>query len=147
MQQVSPLRLNVLRATYLLIALGMGSQIWPLILRNDGDVEHMRGVVWSMLGGLTLLAAILGLRHPLKMLPLLLFELGWKAVWVLSFGVPLWWAGRLDGEAAETLQACLFGVVLVPLVVPWGYVWRQYLAAPGEAWLGSRRAPEAAHPA
>jgi hypothetical protein len=134
MQEVSTLRLNVLRGTYLLIALAMGLQIWPLILRHSTDVEHMRGVVWSMLGALTLLSALLGLRYPLKVLPLLFFELAWKTVWVLSFGLPLWSAGRLDAGTAESLQACLLGVVLLPLVIPWGYVRRHYVATPGDPW-------------
>jgi hypothetical protein len=134
MQEVSTLRLAVLRGAYLLIALAMGLQIWPLILRHPVGVEHMMGVVRSMLGALTLLCALFGLRYPLKMLPLLFFELAWKAIWVLSFGLPLWSAGRLDAGTAESLQACLFGVVLVPLVMPWGYVWKHYLAAPGDPW-------------
>src|SRR5688500_7875792 len=96
MGEVSTLRLNVLRATYLLIMVGMGLQFGPLILRHPVDVEHMRGVVWSMLGAITLLSALLGIRYPLKMLPLLFVELVWKTIWVLSFGLPLWSAGRLD---------------------------------------------------
>ena len=35
MPEVSTLRLNVLRATYALIAVGMGSLIWPLILGSS----------------------------------------------------------------------------------------------------------------
>jgi len=134
MQEVSTPRLYALRGTYLLIALAMGLQIWPLILRHPVDVEHMKGVVRAMLGALTLLCALFGLRYPLKMLPLLIFELAWKAIWVLSFGLPLWSAGRLDADTAESLRACLLGVVLVPLVMPWGYVWKHYIAAPGEPW-------------
>jgi hypothetical protein len=137
MQEVSTLRLNALRGTYLLIALAMGLQIWPLILRHPTDVEHMKGVTRSMLGALTLLS-LLGVRYPLKMLPLLFFELAWKTVWVLSFGLPLWRASGLDAGTAETLRACLLGVVLCPLVIPWGYARRYYLAAPGDAW----RAPK-----
>jgi len=88
MQEVSTFRLYALRGTYLLIAVAMGLQIWPLILSHPVDVEHMKGVVRAMLGGLTLLCALLGLRYPLKMLPVLFFELAWKAIWVLSFGIP-----------------------------------------------------------
>jgi hypothetical protein len=141
MHEVSTLRLNVLRATYLLIALGMGSQIWPLILRHPADVAHMTGVVRSMLGAITLFAALLGIRYPLKMLPLLFVEWAWKTIWVLSFGLPLWSAGQLDAGTAETMQACLFGVILVPLVMPWGYVWTQYVRAPGDRWHGQASAP------
>ena len=134
MPEVSTLRLYALRGTYLLIALMMGLQIWPLILRHPTDVEHMKGVVRSMLGAITLLSALLGLRYPLKMLPLLFIELVWKTVWVLSFGLPLWSAGRLDADTGETMKACLLGVVLFPLAIPWGYVWRHYIAAPGDPW-------------
>ena len=139
--EVSTLRLNVLRAAYVLIAVGMGLQIWPLILRHPTDVAHMTGVVRSMLGAITLLAALLGIRYPLQMLPLLFVELAWKAIWVLSFGLPLWSAGRLDAGTAETMQACLLGVVLVPLVLPWGYVWTQYVRAPGDRWRGRHSRP------
>jgi hypothetical protein len=143
MQQVSTLRLNVLRAAYALIAVGMGSQIWPLILQHRADVARMTGVVWSMLGAITLLSALLGIRYPLKMLPVLVIELAWKTIWVLSFGLPLWFAGQLDAATAETLKECMFGVVLVPLVLPWGYVWTQYVRAPGDRWRGRESAPHA----
>ena len=133
MQEVSTLRLNVLRGCYLMIAVLMGAQIWPLILRHPTDVEHMKGVVRSMLGAITLLS-LLGVRYPLRMLPLLFAELVWKTVWVLSFGIPLWSAGKLDEGTAETMRACLLGVVLFPIVIPWGHVWRHYVAAAAEPW-------------
>jgi len=88
MEDLSTLRLYLLRGLYLLIALAMGAQIWPLILHHPANVEHMRGVVRSFLGALTLLC-LLGVRYPVKMLPLLFFEWVWKTIWVLSFGLPL----------------------------------------------------------
>ena len=133
MQEVSTRRLYLLRATYLLIVVGIGFQIWPLILRHPTDVEHMKGVVRSVLGAVTLLA-VLGIRYPIKMLPLLLFELAWKSIWVLSFGLPLWSAHRLDADTAETMKACLMGVVLFPLMIPWGYVLTHYVKAPSDQW-------------
>jgi hypothetical protein len=91
-----------------------------------------------MLGGFALLA-VLGLRYPLKMLPLLFFELLWKSIWVLAFGLPLLLSGQLDPNTTETLTACLMGVVLVPLVTPWGYVLKHNLSTPGDRW-GKREA-------
>ena len=140
MQEVSTARLYILRAVYLLIAAAMGAQIWPLILSHPTNVEHMRGVSRAFLGALTLLC-VLGVRYPVKMLPLLLFEFTWKTIWVAAFGVPLWLTHQLHGETAETMKACLMGVVLVPLVVPWGYVIRQYVRAPGDRWRRARPAP------
>src|SRR5919112_5021467 len=37
-------------------------------------------------------------------------------------------------RGTETLINCLLGIVLVPIVVPWGYVLQHYLKAPGARW-------------
>jgi hypothetical protein len=145
MNEVSVLRLNILRATYLIIVVGMGVQIWPLFLHSQLGVEHMKGVVRAVFAGLTLVA-VLGVRYPVKMLPLLFFDLVWKAIWVLAIGGPLWSAHRLDAGTAETMKACLMGVVLFPLVIPWPYVLRHYLRVPGDRWRSSERAHLASVP-
>lgn len=133
MSEVSTFRLYLLRAMYLLIAVGLGITIWPGILAPPDNLSHMASVVRSVLGAVSLLA-LLGLRYPLKMLPLLFFELLWKSIWVLAFGLPLWLNEQLDANTRETLNACLMGIVLVPLVLPWGYVFRNYLKASGDRW-------------
>lgn len=138
MPVVSTFRLYLLRATYLLIVVGLGFTIWPGILHPPKDLALMRGVVRSLLGAVSLLA-VLGIRYPLKMLPLLFFELVWKSIWILAFGLPLWSAHRLDPDTQETLNACLMGIVLVPLVMPWRYVLASYAKVPGDGW--GRRAP------
>jgi hypothetical protein len=68
------------------------------------------------------------------MLPLLRFEFAWTMIWVASFGQPLWLTNQLDPDTAETMKACLMGVVLVPLVLPWGHVVRTYVREPGNRW-------------
>lgn len=133
MEQLSTARLYALRAMYLLIAVAMGAQIWPLIVSHPANVEHMRGVVRAFFGALTLLC-VLGVRYPVKMLPLMIFEFVWKTIWVVSFGLPLWLAHQLTADTAETMRACLMGVVLVPLVIPWGYVFRHYARDAGDRW-------------
>lgn len=135
MHDVSTFRLHLLRAMYLLVALGLGLTIWPLILSPPDTVADHRTVIWSLLGALGLLM-LLGLRYPLKMLPLMLFELLWKLVWVLAFALRMWRDTGLDDYASETLFACLIGVVLVPLVLPWRYLLDQYVRAPGDRWRG-----------
>jgi hypothetical protein len=92
--------------------------------------------VRSVLGAVSLLA-LLGVRYPVKMLPLLFFELIWKSIWVLAFGLPLWLDHKLDANTAETLFACLMGIVLVPIAIPWGYVFQHYFGAPGDRWRGA----------
>jgi hypothetical protein len=131
--EVSTFRLYLLRAGYLVIAVGLALMIWPGIIRPPENLSHMGSVVRGVLGAVSLLAA-LGIRYPLKMLPLMFFELLWKSVWILAFGLRLWAAGRLGPDASETLSDCIFGIILVLLVTPWGYAFKHYLKAPGEQW-------------
>ncbi|MVN85452.1 hypothetical protein GO986_01570 [Deinococcus sp. HMF7620] len=82
----------------------------------------------------TALLALMGLRYPVKMIPLLLFELFWKSTWLLAVGLPRILAGSLDEGTITDLIACLMGVILVPLALPWRYVLHQYWKAPGDPW-------------
>ena len=107
-----------------------------MILNVPSNLELMRGVVWSVLTAISLLSA-LGIRYPLAMLPLLFFELLWKVIWVVVIGLPLWRGDRFDAATQETWFACLMGVVLVPLAMPWRYVFEKYVRAPGTRWRRS----------
>ena len=132
MQEISVFRLNLLRAGYLLIAVGLGLTLWPEILDPTSSWKLSRGVVVAMLGALSALS-VLGLRYPLRMLPLLLFELAWKALWLSRVALPLWLEHRVDPATAETIFACALVVVLLP-VIPWRHVFGTYVIAPGEPW-------------
>src|SRR5438105_12971712 len=70
----------------------------------------------------------------LARLPLLFFELLWKVMWVVAWGLPLWSTQMLTPDSEQTLISNLVGVVLVPLAIPWGYVFNQYVKAPGDRW-------------
>jgi hypothetical protein len=127
---VTLVRLYVLRATYLLLVVGIGAMILPPLISHELTA---RGVIPSLIGGVGLLA-LLGLRYPLQMLPLLLFEFAWKTIWLFGFGLPQWSAGQLPPTFAEDVFNIGFGVILMPLVIPWGYVWRHYVKAAGDRW-------------
>ena len=128
--EVSRARMWVLRATYLLLIVGLGPLIVPEIVSHE---LTSRGVIPALLGGVWLLAFI-GLRYPLAMLPLLLFEFAWKAIWMIFYGLPQWSAGQYPATFSEDMFNIAFGLILMPLVVPWGYVWRRYVKAPAEGW-------------
>jgi hypothetical protein len=125
-------RLYALRATYLLLVVGLGLTIWPNILNPDKSWPLMFGVVQCMLGAVSLLA-LLGLRYPLRMIPLLLFEMIWKAMWLLIVALPAQLAGTMDARTASTTFDCALAVIFL-VVVPWRYVWETYVAAPGDRW-------------
>jgi hypothetical protein len=132
MTEVSPIRLWIMRGMYLLMAVGLGFTIWPLILNHADTVPRMTGVAWSLLGTIGLLA-LLGLRYPLQMIPLLLFELTWKVIWLATFALPRWLDGSLDPAMRSTIFDTSLGAILI-VVIPWGYVWRRYVSAPAERW-------------
>ena len=128
--EVSLVRLYVLRATYLLVIVGLGGLILPVLI---GAEPSARGVIPSLFGAVWVLA-FLGLKYPLQMLPLLMFEFAWKAIWMARFGLPQWFSGEQPPTFAEDFFNIAFGVILMPLVIPWGYVWRHYVRRPGARW-------------
>src|SRR5438128_9518630 len=131
---VTTFRLYLMRGLYLLVFAYLATSIWPLLIHHRPWDDLMHGVAISLLAALGVLMA-LGIRYPLKMLPVMLFEFLWKAVWVAAIGLPLWRAGKLDADAAETFKACLMGVILVPLIIPWSYFRAHYMKAPADRWL------------
>ena len=143
MTHVSLLRLYVLRATYLFVVVGLGLMVWPSILNHTPAWPLMNGVVSCLLGAVSILAA-LGIRYPLQMLPVLLFELIWKSIWLISVALPLWSAGQMDARTWSTTIDCLVGVTIMPIAIPWGYVISNYVRRPGDPW---KRAATSAAPA
>ena len=137
MNDVSTLRLWVLRGGYLIITIGLGLMIWPGIVSAPADLSHGSGVIRALLGAVGLLAA-LGIRYPLRMLPVLLFEATWKAIWLAAFGIPLWLRGGLEGAYAATMSDNLIGMGILLVVVPWGYVYRNYVVRAAEPWRAAR---------
>src|SRR4028119_2217421 len=136
MTEVSTLRLYLLRAMYLFTVVGLAIEKLPALL-HPATLSPGDSVILSVLGA-TALLAVVGIRYPIKMLPLLFFEFVWKAIWILLFGLPLSLSGGLDPSVSfggtETLIACIVGVVLVPLAMPWGYVFKHYFKVPGARW-------------
>jgi hypothetical protein len=132
MTEVPLWRLYVLRAVYLLLVVGLGLAVWPGVIHHDKPWTLMQGVVHCVLAALSAVA-ILGLRYPLKMLPLLFFEVAWKAIWLLVVALPLWSAHQMDADTSETAHECLMAAVIL-IAIPWPYVFANYVAAPGDRW-------------
>jgi hypothetical protein len=83
------------------------------------------------------LLALLGLRYPLRMLPILLFEVAWKITWLAVIALPLWSNSKLAGAARDEAGTVLL-VVIVIAVIPWRYVFTRFIAATGDPWRSSR---------
>jgi hypothetical protein len=131
-------RLHLLRAFYVFMALGLALHVGPSLLQPGPHDGGAVTVVRAVLGALGLLALV-GIWRPVQMLPVLVFELLWKLIWLGVFGLPLMLAGQADAAAQESFWACVLGVVLLPLVLPWAWMLGR-LREPGR----SRPQPSAA---
>ena len=132
MNEVSLFRLYLLRAMYLLLAVGLGVFVIPGIIHHQKSWELQESAVQCMLFAFWALS-ILGLRYPLQMLPVLLWELVWKTIWLIIVALPLWRANQMD-ESTTVMASSILWVVIIPFVVPWGYVFKNYVQRSGDRW-------------
>ena len=123
---VSKFRFYLLRVYYIVIILMLGIEVWTNIFTHKGMWDPLPAVAFSFWGAFTVLA-ILGILHPLKMVPLLLVQFSYKLIWLIILGYPLWTANRIEGFSAELTKANLIGVVLDLLIIPWPYVFKNYI--------------------
>jgi hypothetical protein len=130
--EVSLLRLYLLRAAYLLMAAGLGVYVWPVVIHHTNELASTAGIRLSLLAGLGATAA-LGLRYPLQMLPILIFELVWKAIYLVAFALPLWSVHQIGASTAEDINACLMVVIFIP-IIPWRYLFAHYVMQHGDRW-------------
>jgi hypothetical protein len=128
---VSLPRLYALRAGYLLVGAGLAVTRWPSLLHH-APWSPYEGVETSMLVAVSLLA-LLGVRHPLRMLPVMLFEVAWKLIWYAVVALPLWTSHTMDAANQAFAWDCALVVPLLA-VIPWRHVWAQYGSAHGDRW-------------
>lgn len=115
-------RLDVLRAMFFVWAAAGFFMVLPVLL--DAQLSQ-RGMSQSMLAGLWV-CSFIGLRRPLLMLPVFLFEFFWKLIWLGVYGVPQWLAGEMRPQLSEDLLAIGTGPFLFAAIIPWCYVWRRF---------------------
>lgn len=133
--QVSRYRLHALRAMYLLVVIGLALTLWPQVFAAKKPFalwEFFRGVETCMMAAFWLIC-LLGIRYPLQMLPILMWELIWKTIWLFTVPLPHWLNGSLNDALMENVFA-IGAVVLVYMVMPWSYVVSHYVKKPGDPW-------------
>lgn len=132
-EDVPTVRLYLMRAMYLLNVVLVGSSVWPHLIRQSPSLPLMDGVAYSFYVALATLSA-LGLRYPLKMLPLLFLQLSYKLAWLLVLALPLSATGALSSDLAGAVRPFLIGVALDIVVIPWPYVVANFVRLPGDRW-------------
>jgi len=127
--EISTFRLYLMRLLYLLNFVLLGLDVWPEIIGHKGVWDPLHGVAFSFWAALSALSG-LGIRYPMKMLPLLLLQLFYKAVWLLAVALPMWSAVRSSGLT----HAMGIGVVVDVVCIPWPYVLANYVKERGDRW-------------
>ena len=128
---VATWRINAMRFLFLLMAGIMGAMfVWPQLLFESADWDVMRGLAKSMLAALALMS-LLGVKYPLQMLPLMLYEIAWKTVWLVLIAGRAWMADKWTPDIEGLFYDCI-GIIIAYFIVPWRYVWARYFAQPME---------------
>jgi len=131
-----PFRLNLMRGGFLLMAVGLAVVKWPLLL-HAASLPAIEGAMLCILTAVSLLA-FLGLRYPIAMLPILMFEVLWKVLWFAIVGLPHLIANDLDAPTESLLFRNLF-VIPIIAVTPWDFVWKRFVGTHGESWTRATR--------
>ena len=126
-------RLNAMRLGYLLVAVGLALTKGPLFVGGTvASLPVYEGVVAALLGTMSLMA-FLGLRYPVQLLPVLIFESVWKLVWLAAVAVPNLAGGDLSQQMSSVLSSVSL-VIVTLAVTPWDYAWSRYVRSPGDPW-------------
>lgn len=132
MHEPTVFQINLLRALYLLVAVGLGWVVMPGFFQSERIWGLHEGVVQCMLAAFWA-CSVLGVRYPLQMLPVLIWEIIWKGAWLIWVAVPLWMQGKMD-EPTWAVATAVLGVLIMPIFIPWKYLYQNYLQKSGDAW-------------
>lgn len=123
---VRPINIYLLRGLYFLMLAFMSVDAWKMIFTNEGSLERFRAIaicVWAAYGTLS----VFGLFKPLKWLPIVLFMIFYKTLWLIVVAYPLWRANELTGSPSEEMANIFIAAPFLILIVPWKYVIENYV--------------------
>jgi hypothetical protein len=123
---VRPINIYLLRLLFLLVVVFVASDAWSAILRHEGRWDHVKAAAVCMWASYSVLS-VFGLLHPLRWLPIVMFEILYKIIWLVIVAYPLWSTDQLAGSPAEEMTSAFVWVVLPIVAMPWGYAFRTYL--------------------
>jgi len=123
---VRPVNIYLLRVLYSLMFVGVAFEAWGTIINHQGPWDHTRAVAWCVWAAYPTLS-IFGLLRPLRWLPIVIFMIFYKTLWVAVVAYPLWRAGTLAGTPADEMAHIFVWAPVIILIVPWLYVFKNYL--------------------
>lgn len=127
MNEVGKFRLLALRIFYFLTGVSFGSLASVNIFSGDGLSDGLQSLIRAVFFAFALLS-ITGILQPLRMLPLLLFSLAWKSIWIITFVIPMYLGVGLDGHSQHILFPVFSGLLVTLVVIPWKYTVNNYFS-------------------
>jgi hypothetical protein len=123
---VRRINIYVMRLFFALMFVFVATDSWTVILTHEGAWDPTRAVAWCCWAAYSTMA-LLGVFHTLRMLPIMLFMIFYKGLWLAVVAYPLWSAGTLEGSPAEGMAYMFSGIIIPILFVPWKYVFKKYI--------------------
>jgi hypothetical protein len=123
---VRPINIHLLRVLYFLMLVFIASEAWTTILSHQGPWDHVRAVAWCVWAAYTSLA-VFGLINPLRWLPIVIFMIFYKTLWLIVVAYPLWRSGTLAGSPADEMAHVFIAAPFLVVIVPWKYVFEKYV--------------------
>ncbi|MBD3184617.1 hypothetical protein GF312_20220 [Candidatus Poribacteria bacterium] len=130
MTEISNIRWGWLRFMYIytiIIAglMGLGIVIVPEVVKNMIKVPIQEPIFFGIVGSVYLsfgLLSILGLRSPLKFVPVLLLQLCYKLIWLIGVILPLLIRGQFPKYALMSLIIFITYIIGDIIAIPFSYV-------------------------
>ena len=121
-------RINIylLRILFTLMFIFLSYDSWTHIIKHTGTWEVTDAAAWCMWASYSIISFI-GILRPLKMLPIILFEIIYKVTWLLVVAYPLWKKNELIGSPAEGMTRVFVWVVFPIVAMPWRYFFRTHI--------------------
>lgn len=119
-------RIYLMCGLFFLNFFGLAFDNWSAIFFPNEQQDTLSGVAISFWAAFSLLN-LLGVRFPLKFVPILLLQLLYKSAWIIGTYLPAYTSNTLDDNLRSFLWVCVAGIVLNLFIIPWRYVYQEYI--------------------
>lgn len=123
---VRPINVYLLRGFYFLMGAFVATDAWVSLMKHEGPWDRFHAMslcVWAAYSTL----GIFGLINPLRMLPILVFMIFYKSLWLIVVALPLWRNGTLAASPSADMAGVFMMVPLAIIAVPWIYFLKNFL--------------------
>ena len=114
---------------------GLGIIVMPTYMGMIFNWPAQDPIVYGVMGSVYLsfaLLSILGLKAPLKFVPVLLFQLTYKVVWFIGVVAPILFTGRFQPYAILHVVIFLTYIIGDMIAIPFSYVFGKEIEATPE---------------